>query len=108
MAKKTVKQLIRDADDTLHILTGHRVPWWGRFLWDNLRPSSFRGMPQDTPVADDPYRVLGLHSGASMRVVKAAYRALAQETHPDKGGDPERFKKVQEAYERICGERQEQ
>jgi len=108
MAKKTAKRLIRDADDTLHILTGHRVPWWGRFLWDNLAPHSFKDTLQDRPVADDPYRVLGLHSGASMRVVKAAYRALAQETHPDKGGEPERFKNVQEAYERICRERQEQ
>jgi curved DNA-binding protein CbpA len=30
------------------------------------------------------------------------------ESHPDRGGDAEQFKKVQEAYEKICKERQEQ
>lgn len=108
MARKTVKQFIRDTDDALNIATGRRLPWWGKFLWNNIRPRLVGNMLQDSQVVDDPYRVLGLHSGASMRVVKAAYRALAQDTHPDRGGDPEQFKKVQEAYERICKERQEQ
>ena len=108
MATKTVKQVIRDADDTVHIITGRRLPWWGKFLWNNIRPRLAGNILQDMQVGDDPYRVLGLHSGASMRVVKAAYRALAQDTHPDRGGDPEKFKRVQEAYEKICQERQEQ
>ncbi len=108
MVRKTVKQLIRDADDTLNIVTGRRLPWWGKFLLNNIRPRLLGNIVQDTQVADDPYRVLGLHSGASMRVVKAAYRTLAMESHPDRHGDPEQFKKVQKAYEKICKERQEQ
>ena len=108
MAKIKAKQLIRDADDTLKVITGHRLPWWGKFLWDNLGPRAVKDALQDSQAADDPYWVLGLHSGASMPIVKAAYRARARETHPDIGGDAEEFKKVQEAYERICKERQEQ
>jgi DnaJ-class molecular chaperone len=45
------------------------------------------------------YDVLGLTRDASADDVKKAYRKLAREHHPDKGGDAEKFKKVQEAYE---------
>lgn len=45
------------------------------------------------------YDVLGLDRGATPEDIKKAYRKLAREHHPDKGGDPEKFKKVQEAYE---------
>lgn len=46
-----------------------------------------------------PYDVLGLTPDASTDDIKKAYRKLAREHHPDKGGDPEKFRKVQEAYE---------
>jgi DnaJ-class molecular chaperone len=45
------------------------------------------------------YDVLGLNKDASHDEVKKAYRNLARKHHPDKGGDPEQFKKVQEAYD---------
>jgi DnaJ-class molecular chaperone len=45
------------------------------------------------------YDVLGLSKDATADDIKKAYRKLAREHHPDKGGDPEKFKKVQEAYE---------
>jgi DnaJ-class molecular chaperone len=45
------------------------------------------------------YDVLGLDKGASSGEIKKAYHKLAREHHPDKGGDPEKFKRVQEAYE---------
>ncbi len=47
------------------------------------------------------YDVLGLTKDASPEDIKKAYRKLAREHHPDKGGDPEKFKKVQEAYETL-------
>ena len=45
--------------------------------------------------------VLGLKRGASKDEIKAAYRRLARQHHPDCGGDPEKFKELQAAYERA-------
>ena len=45
------------------------------------------------------YEILGVPQNATTDDIKKAYRKLAREHHPDKGGDPEKFKKVQEAYE---------
>ena len=45
------------------------------------------------------YDLLELDSDASDDDIKQAFRKKALETHPDKGGDPEQFRKVREAYE---------
>ena len=49
----------------------------------------------------DPYSVLGIQPGASKDEAKKAFKRRAMETHPDRGGNEEEFKKVNEAYERI-------
>jgi hypothetical protein len=45
--------------------------------------------------------VLGLRWPCTREEVKAAYRSLATQHHPDRGGDPEQFKKVQAAHDRF-------
>ena len=47
------------------------------------------------------YRRLGVHKWASIREIKRAYRELARIHHPDKGGDPETFLPIKEAYEAL-------
>lgn len=47
----------------------------------------------------DYYDILGVSRTASADELKRAYRKLAQQYHPDKGGNPERFKEVNEAYQ---------
>ena len=47
------------------------------------------------------YDELGVQKGASMDEIKRAYKKLAIKNHPDKGGDPEKFKKISEAYETL-------
>ena len=47
----------------------------------------------------DYYEVLGVNKGASPDEVKKAFRKLAVEHHPDRGGDETKFKELNEAYE---------
>lgn len=48
---------------------------------------------------DDYYNILGVNRSASQEEIKRAYRKSAHAHHPDKGGEQERFKKVNEAYQ---------
>lgn len=59
---------------------------------------------------DDPYRVLGVPPGADQAAIRAAYRRLAAQYHPDKvahlGPDfqllaEKKFKAIQAAYETL-------
>ena len=50
-------------------------------------------------MSQDLYKLLGLERNASSSDIKKAYQKGALKHHPDKGGDEETFKKVQQAYE---------
>ncbi|KAF3679240.1 DnaJ protein -like protein ANJ1 [Capsicum annuum] len=45
------------------------------------------------------YDILGVQNRASQDDLKKAYRKAAIKNHPDKGGDPEKFKEIAEAYD---------
>eukprot|EP00930_Biecheleria_cincta_P003544 TRINITY_DN104483_c0_g1_i1.p1 TRINITY_DN104483_c0_g1~~TRINITY_DN104483_c0_g1_i1.p1 ORF type:complete len:549 (+),score=143.70 TRINITY_DN104483_c0_g1_i1:126-1649(+) len=45
------------------------------------------------------YKLLEVDKGAGDNEIKKAYRKLAVKHHPDKGGDPEKFKEITRAYE---------
>ncbi len=49
----------------------------------------------------DYYAVLGLQPTASPDQIKAAYRAVAKQAHPDAGGSPEAMQAVNEAYQTL-------
>merc|ERR1740138_1361618 len=45
------------------------------------------------------YKLLEVDKNSSEADIKKAYRKLAVKHHPDKGGDPEKFKEITRAYE---------
>lgn len=47
----------------------------------------------------DHYQTLGVDRTASADEIKRAYRRLASQHHPDKGGDKTRFQQIQQAYD---------
>ena len=50
------------------------------------------------------YEILRVNRRASMSSIKASYRDMARTHHPDKGGDTEVFKKINEAYTILSDE----
>src|SRR3990167_4329960 len=47
----------------------------------------------------DYYKILGVLKSASNDDIKKAFRKLSHQHHPDKGGDQEKFKEINEAYQ---------
>jgi len=47
----------------------------------------------------DLYERLGVERGASIDEIRRAYKELARVKHPDRGGNEEEFKRIQEAHE---------
>lgn len=56
----------------------------------------------------DHYTTLGVNKTASQDEIKRAYRKLAKQHHPDSGGDPEQFKRINQAYSIVGDERKRQ
>jgi len=54
--------------------------------------------PADT---QEYYDILGVTKESTSAQIKKAYRKLAIKNHPDKGGDPEKFKKISVAYDTL-------
>lgn len=48
------------------------------------------------------YETLGIGEGASAEEIKRAYRKLASQHHPDKGGDTAKFQAIQTAYDTLA------
>lgn len=47
------------------------------------------------------YNILGVPDKATNDEIKKAYRRLASQHHPDKGGDKARFQEIQQAYDTL-------
>lgn len=54
------------------------------------------------------YRLLGVSQTASKKDIRSAFRKLAIKKHPDKGGDPEEFKRISEAYATLSDDKKRQ
>lgn len=56
----------------------------------------------------DYYGILGVDRNATAEDIKKAYRRLASQHHPDKGGDTAQFQQIQEAYAVLGDEQKRQ
>merc|ERR1719188_1983817 len=54
------------------------------------------------------YKLLEVDKNSSEADIKKAYRKLAVKHHPDKGGDPEKFKEITRAYEVLSDPKKKQ
>jgi len=108
------KKGLRNADDILYIFTGKRmkhvvgrgINLFGEELAKKVT-NFFTGPEEEEMPPDSPYFILGVHPDAMDIVVKAAYRAMAREYHPDTGTKPDvkKFQAATEAYDAIMKER---
>lgn len=56
-------------------------------------------------MSKDYYKILGVEKTATDDELKKAFRRLAHEHHPDKGGDQQKFKDINEAYQ-VLGDKE--
>ncbi len=78
---------------------------------ESMRMNERRGMSETmesmylqlaAPIQEkSPWEVLGIFEGSDIEIAEAVYRQMALKYHPDKGGDPEMFKQVNIAIEKI-------
>ena len=55
----------------------------------------------DSPLSASPYEILGVRATATDDELRRAFRKALRDTHPDTGGDPQRFNAVQLAWDRV-------
>jgi hypothetical protein len=83
---------------------GGRSPGAGAGAGTGKDPGKDAGAGPDLdPRRRDALRLLGLEHGATPRAIKRAYWRLAKAHHPDLGGDPEAFHRLDAAYRLLMG-----
>ena len=111
-ARRTVN-FLRDCDDMVHIITGKRIPELLRKGLDiygpDIKKAAAKMMGGEAPQVpeDSPYRVLHCRPEASDLVIKARFRELVKDLHPDVSAHPdtEELKRVIEAFNQIMSQR---
>jgi len=82
----------------------------GRFVEDEEEPPRKRRSTHEYEYEDEdepkhrtngPYKVLGVSPDAPDEVIKAAHKVLARKYHTDLGGDEEKMKQINSAFEEI-------
>ncbi len=57
--------------------------------------------------SNDPYKTLGVIPSISDAALRERYLALARTNHPDRGGSSDEMRKINEAYEQVLAQREQ-
>lgn len=73
---------------------------WGVSEFLERAFTGFKALPESVGHSQAWYEILGVPPNANAVQIKEAYRKMAQVHHPDAGGDPSMFAKLNSAYQK--------
>lgn len=99
---KTFSDYMREAQEEVNRASAQRQQYYGAYTSFNSNfTGGFGSAATQTPPEPAWAKILGVKATATKDEIKARYRTLAKENHPDRGGDPAKFAKISEAYEQA-------
>ena len=79
---------------------------WARKQEERFRSGGRRsGGPRPSSYKTNPFSDLGVNENASDDEIKRAWKNAMRENHPDRGGDPEKAKNINAAFQEIMRRR---
>lgn len=85
--------------DRLRVAEQHGVQYQGLTYTKELAPTDTEAVRRESLL--DAYDILGVSPDDPVGLIKDVYRRKSAYYHPDAGGDPEKFKRLTNAYEII-------
>ena len=89
--------------ERLRIAEQHGVQYQGLTFTKELAPADTEAIRRESIL--DAYDILGVSPDDPIDLIKSVYQRKSMFYHPDKGGDPEKFKRLTRAYELIMKNR---
>ena len=89
--------------ERLRIAEQHGVQYQGLTFTRELAPTDTEAIRKESIL--DAYDILGVSPDDPVDLIKSVYQRKSMFYHPDKGGDPEKFKRLTRAYELIMKSR---
>lgn len=93
----TVTDNLQALNKTVNAIRG--IERWGTGEMMKAAFAGFKALPEQSQSQTAWYEVLEVSPKANESQIKEAYRRKAMESHPDRGGNSERFNLVQNAYQ---------
>jgi hypothetical protein len=95
---EAIGENIRAIGQTIGALRG--IERWGS---GSMLEQAFAGFAA-LPAPEQPWQVLGVKHDASPGEITTAYKRLASEFHPDRGGDADKMARINRARDALLGE----
>jgi translocation protein SEC63 len=73
---------------------------WAAFIYISFKVSQIEHINEEY----DPYKILGLDTGAEPSEIKKKYRELTKTHHPDRGGNEQQFDLIAKAYQALTND----